>query len=463
MLLHTIPIRRPIVAASLVLATVAMPSTTPAQGVLEPIGLDGRVVTTLDCDRVLHAGTLDHGAFRLDLANPAGWVSLGPGDADVRAVLAADSGSAQSGVIAGLEREALDPDSARLLHRSNTIPSWVATDGGMHRPDVTMVASLAAFVGPLHAGVTFATSSGPAGGVWRRAAADSPWVFVVNVGFGVGNVVRVGQTSGHVWAGGENALLAPWIARSTDGGLNWRVDYLDLGGDNACNTIALHPDDPSIAYAGMEGPLLKTTDGGATWAPTGLGATEAYIYGVALDSYAPTHLLAGGMIQQPNNWALWESFDSGASWAPIPAPEVPGGASGILAIAADPVRPGTFYLATRGHGVWRYRNAALEAGPKPALHGGIRFATGWPNPTRGGIAFVLEVPAAAAGTYARVTIRGARGERVRALPERSLGAGRSVLRWDGRDDDGRPVAPGVYWCELRVEDGITSRRFSLVR
>ena len=99
----------------------------------------------------------------------------------------------------------------------------------------------------------------------------------------------------------------------------------------------------------MEGPVIKTTDGGVTWERTGLAESQAYIYGVAIDSASPSHIVAGRMVRNPNNWALWESFDEGATWAVIPPP-VPD-ATGISSIVADPARAGTFCLATFGHGV----------------------------------------------------------------------------------------------------------------
>jgi hypothetical protein len=75
------------------------------------------------------------------------------------------------------------------------------------------------------------------------------------------------------------------------------IFYPDLSGDNACNSIVIHPDDPDVAYAGMEGAVIKTTDGGKTWSYTGLRNTLAYFYGLALDTATPAHILPAARLR----------------------------------------------------------------------------------------------------------------------------------------------------------------------
>ena len=53
---------------------------------------------------------------------------------------------------------------------------------------------------------------------------------------------------------------------------------------------------------------------------------------------------------------------------------------------------------------------------------------------------------------ARITIHDAAGRRVRALTA-ALAAGRAIVRWDGRDDAGRPAPSGAYLVRARAGDG----------
>jgi hypothetical protein len=69
-----------------------------------------------------------------------------------------------------------------------------------------------------------------------------------------------------------------------------------------------------------------------------------------------------------------------------------------------------------------------------------------PNPFVSGTEFPVSVPRAAAG--AAVRIYDARGRLVRSLPVSGSGLNGAV-RWDGRSSDGRPVAAGAYFAEVR--------------
>jgi hypothetical protein len=55
------------------------------------------------------------------------------------------------------------------------------------------------------------------------------------------------------------------------------------------------------------------------------------------------------------------------------------------------------------------------------------------------------------------------GRRVRKLLEDAREAGHHTVTWDGRSDDGRPLASGVYLVQLRGRDFTESRRVVLVK
>ncbi len=431
---------------------------------IEPFGLSGTVVTSLGTFNALYAGTLEGGVFRRDLSNPnADWMSLGLENKHVRAVYPHSTGPLGFTTTAGLEGDPLKPDSALVYCSDMDQPPWIEADDGMVRSDVIAVWSLDGFPSPAICGETFATTIGSKGGVWRRGFGSPSWEFVLDIGFGVGNVVRTDHASGNVWAGGENALLAPWIARSTDQGDTWHVAYPDLSGDNACNSIALHPDDPDVALAGMEGSVIETTDGGATWQPTGLTGTQAYIYGVAFDSSTPLHVLAGGMVQFPNNWALWESVDGGDTWSEIPSPTLdpPGQVTGVLAIEADPVRAGVFYIATRGHGAWKLTSTATGVGDLPDLR--IALGQNHPNPFRRNTTLSFVIPTKSEGSHVRLAVYTVRGERVRVLIDERMGAGARLKTWDGTGAQGQPMPSGVYYACLQIGSEVASRKLHLIR
>lgn len=62
-----------------------------------------------------------------------------------------------------------------------------------------------------------------------------------------------------------------------------------------------------------------------------------------------------------------------------------------------------------------------------------------------------------------VTIHDARGRLVRTLAERTLAAGPQVVRWDGRGDDGRPAAAGMYVARVATRDGVAAAKIVMAK
>ena len=83
-----------------------------------------------------------------------------------------------------------------------------------------------------------------------------------------------------------------------------------------------------------------------------------------------------------------------------------------------------------------------------------------PNPTVGEVSLYFELPRAG---RVDLTIVGADGRRITSLIGDPRGPGRNLARWNGRDDHGRRVAPGVYYARLVFADQRVVRPFVLLR
>jgi flagellar hook assembly protein FlgD len=55
------------------------------------------------------------------------------------------------------------------------------------------------------------------------------------------------------------------------------------------------------------------------------------------------------------------------------------------------------------------------------------------------------------------------GEKVRTLVDEPKEAGRYEAVWDGRDEDGNPVASGIYFYQLRTGDYCQTNKMILVK
>jgi len=81
--------------------------------------------------------------------------------------------------------------------------------------------------------------------------------------------------------------------------------------------------------------------------------------------------------------------------------------------------------------------------------GGVPRVHITPNPTSGPCAVEVTTSRAAQGT---LMVFDAQGRAVRLLKPGEVGIDRATARWDGRDSQGRPVSPGVYF--VRWVDGV---------
>ncbi len=100
---------------------------------------------------------------------------------------------------------------------------------------------------------------------------------------------------------------------------------------------------------------------------------------------------------------------------------------------------------------------AVPEGPAAA---GLRLAPPSPNPFRGPVRMDYTLPRRGP---VRLAVLDVRGRTVAVLEEGVREAGPHTVRWDGRDGNGRPVSPGVYFGVLRAGPETRTRKLVLTR
>jgi hypothetical protein len=86
-----------------------------------------------------------------------------------------------------------------------------------------------------------------------------------------------------------------------------------------------------------------------------------------------------------------------------------------------------------------------------------------PNPFEGVTTLTYSVPSSAALLPVRLDVYDVLGRRVRTLVDAYQPSGAHSAEWNGKDSEGAPAAPGVYFCVLSVGEERNVRRVVLVR
>ncbi len=98
------------------------------------------------------------------------------------------------------------------------------------------------------------------------------------------------------------------------------------------------------------------------------------------------------------------------------------------------------------------------ADTKPAPPTTTQLGSAYPNPFRGRTSMSLSL---ARDGHARVAVYDLVGRRIRTLVDGAMSAGQQTMVWDGCDDDGRPVAAGLYLVRFDTPGAKQSHRVVL--
>ena len=126
---------------------------------------------------------------------------------------------------------------------------------------------------------------------------------------------------------------------SSDGGATWANKEFTGGRMYA---IAVDPTNPAKIYVGTDNAsVLRSVDGGDTWASVSVGFTGpgAYVRALSVDPLAPSTVYAG-LSEYSGGDRLFKSSDSGATWTPLFA------GTDVFVLAIDPTTSGTVYAGT---------------------------------------------------------------------------------------------------------------------
>ncbi len=249
--------------------------------------------------------------------------------------------------------------------------------------------------------------------------------------------------------------------------------------------------------------IFVSEDDGLTWVDRSHANMVRWTKDVVIDPHDPTQNTWFATVF--SHWGHWpnemggvyRTTDRGFSWEWI------SDLYRVESLSIDPIVPGSAYASTEIRGLWSTSNLN-EAVPlftldqsypfhhpvrlffNPfdsgevwsvsyggGLHvkrrslvsvpGSVRLVVlepNWPNPFNPRTEIAFSVPCS---QFVRLGVYDARGRYVATLLHGTVIAGRHQVAWDGDDEQGRPVASGVYFAKLQAKDHVGIRKLVLVR
>lgn len=291
----------------------------------------------------------------------------------------------------------------------------------------------------------------------------------------------------HDWRDGApcGAESAEYMLSSGDGGTTWGAnvrlsDVNSFWSVNACGS-ANQGDYQGIAAEGL--------DVMPCWADTRNGDADVFTERLrrATGLTCPTspQLAAGGtsrsfsftMSNAGNVTSLYEwRVEDDAGWITSATPSTTGsfalGVGGSLGVQATLALPANctpssdelrFLVQDLAvPGAFDTCRVAVSCGvlAVPGDDSPLSFSPPRPNPSAGTTVFSFALPRDAS---TRLAIYGANGRLVRALMTGPAVAGVHAVLWNGRDESGRRVTPGVYWARLEADGQTLNQTMTVVR
>lgn len=216
----------------------------------------------------------------------------------------------------GVRAVAIDPATPSTLYAGADDVTGTGSGGVYKSTDGGATWSSTGGIGsPLVEGIVVAPSdpatvyAGTAQGLFRSMDRGEHWVFIP----GVGTVVAIDPRTASVAfaAGGEfvSGVLNP-LMKTTDGGATWKTAGLPA----SAMVVAIDPAAGDTVYCGtLDSGIFRSDDGGATWRAVNQGVSDAYVSDLGVDHGSPAFLYAGidGVVRSPDRGGSWESANNG--------------------------------------------------------------------------------------------------------------------------------------------------------
>jgi len=266
------------------------------------------------------------------------------------------------------------------------------------------------------------------------------------------------QTTDVVYVSTAPYKTRPGVFRTRDGGQSWDNITGSLP-DRFPMDVAVDPTDDRIVYVTFSGfgtsHVFKSVDGGDNWQDIGIGLPDVPTSAVTVDPKYPNIIYVG------NDLGVYASRDGGTTWVDFSQ-----GLPDAVIVMDLVISPANRKLRVATHGNGAYERDLLEGCPVTVQDNSVfinnfTLNQNYPNPFNASttISYSLEKSA-----VVNLIIFNSMGQVVRTLvSNQQLSAGNHRVVWDGKTDQGVPLASGTYIYQLRVDDRVQSKQMLFLK
>lgn len=255
----------------------------------------------------------------------AAWLATGPfgGDADIVRTIPQSKGHVIAAARNGLIFSSVNGGASWT-----NLPFPVQFSGVLHALEVDPVAPQT-----WYAGVESEITS--LSGVYKTTDSGASWKLLAgSEGLAVWSLA--------IWPGGDAVVAAGTgvgVFLSRDAGATWkRASAAENTELRPVVSLAFHPTDSKILYAGTTHLPWRTADGGTSWQSIHTGMIDdSDVFSIQVDARHPEHVMASACS------GVYNSTDSAAHWTKL---ETPKGAFRTHFVALDPRHEGVVFAGT---------------------------------------------------------------------------------------------------------------------
>ncbi len=283
-----------------------------------PLGLrDVGVNRLVLSDGWLYACAGKDGLYRIKHPANAGdeWEFLGLDSLDIERMTfpsgVTDILTSGSIILAGVWARKAPSEAFGIYRSTDDGKTWVRSDSGfvVDRNSTTSARVVQLVADPTDPQTVLAGCSGPYN-VYQSSDFGQTWNLINSTTVGIFSTVAYNPgRDGEIWAGGGTAFPSPIMQKSSDGGSSWQ-SVIEAPQDTIIfdfvQDIAFDASDASTIFLCMRRQVLKTFDGGKSWADSAL--FDQTLTNLSLNPMNSAELMLLGQ------GTLFHSLDAGLTW-----------------------------------------------------------------------------------------------------------------------------------------------------